>query len=207
MKPIESVPLATWAVEHLIPKPYNVALSGDLLEEVQSGRSIGWYWRQVVFAIGAESLKKSRAYALPLSFSMCWSMLYPAWQTSILRNQFTQSIFDRWSALDWPYSASLEIGSKILPAVTFIWLGFLVYLTLRMQRADEPSVFRILGSMSLSLNVLLVATIALHLYSQSSATYSHHLAVSVPITVSLFSALLSALPPPGNRQTTASFTT
>jgi hypothetical protein len=219
MKPTESVTLATWILEHLTPEPYNEALSGDLLEELRSGRPVGWYWRQLIFAIGVGFFKKSRDYALPLFFSTCWSMLYPAWQLSILKNQFTQSMSDRWSALDWPYSASLELGSGILPAATFIWLGFFVYLVLRALRGDKPSGFRILGSLSLSLNVLLIVTIGLSRYLGSSATYPHplarenfylspyHLAISIPLALSLFSALLSALPPPRKLQSTASFTT
>ncbi len=219
MKPIKSVALATWILEHLTFGYTREPLCGDLLEEFQFGRSAVWYWRQVLIAIAVGARGVAREFALPPVFSAGWSMLYPVWQLSILRNQFTQSMSDRWSALDWPYSASLELGSGILPAVTFIWLGFLVYLALRTQRADKPSAFRILGSISLSLNVLLIATIGLSRYSESSATYSHplarenfylppyHLAVSIPLALSLFSALLSALPPSGKRQSTASFTT
>lgn len=206
MKPMESVPLATWMLEHFTPKPYNEALSGDLLQELRSGRPVGWYWRQVLSAIGVGFLTKARDCAPPAIFSIGWSMFYPAWQLSLWRNQFTPSVFDRWSSLDWPYSASLELGSGILPAVTFILLGFSIYLVLRIQKADKPSGFRILGSLSLGLNVLLIATIGLSRYLGSSGTHlrslgrenfylsPYHLALSIPLALSLFSAIVSALP-------------
>lgn len=217
MKPIAFIPLATWMLDRLATKPHNNALSGDLLEELHAGRSASWYWRQVTSAIAISLVSRSRDYAAPLAFSACWSMIYPAWQLSIWRSPVTQSLFDRWSALDWPYSAAFTLGREILPALTFIWLGFFAYLLLRAFGAHKASGLRILGSLSLSLNVLLIATITLSVYLHSSGTDTnplarqsvylspYHLALSVPLALSLLSAILTALPLQQHR--TASYTT
>jgi hypothetical protein len=42
---------ATWMLKHLVLGDRNEALEGDLLEEFQRGRSVSWYWRQVLWAI------------------------------------------------------------------------------------------------------------------------------------------------------------
>jgi hypothetical protein len=68
MKRILSVALATWMLEHLTFGSRKESLSGDLLEELQSGRSVGWYWRQTLSAIAVSLSSKSRAYVLPLLF-------------------------------------------------------------------------------------------------------------------------------------------
>src|SRR6266478_5687261 len=43
--------LATWLVEHLMPRGRNEGLAGDLLEQFSHGRSAAWYWRQALAAI------------------------------------------------------------------------------------------------------------------------------------------------------------
>jgi len=43
--------LATWLLEQLSPVLKNAPLTGDLMEAFKQGRSSGWYWRQVLWAI------------------------------------------------------------------------------------------------------------------------------------------------------------
>lgn len=47
--------VAAWVLDRLGYTRANPALAGDLLEEIQSGRSAGWYWRQtfIVILLGA----------------------------------------------------------------------------------------------------------------------------------------------------------
>lgn len=43
--------LATWLLEQFFPVLQNAPLAGDLVESFKQGRSAGWYWRQVFWAI------------------------------------------------------------------------------------------------------------------------------------------------------------
>lgn len=205
MKPRESVAITTWMLEHLTFGFHSEALSGDLLEEFRSGRSAGWYRRQVASAIAVGVFRKSRDYALPLVFSTVWSMLYPAWWLSIVKVWSTQTVFERWATIDWPYSTSLHGVGEIIPAVTFVWLGFFVYLMLCTEVAHELSRLRLFASLSISFNVLLMTTIGLWMHLKSSGirlsyvarenfySDSHLIAISIPLALSLLSAILFAL--------------
>ena len=200
MKSIQSITVATWMLEHLAFGSDDEALSGDLLEELHSGRSAAWYWRQVLSAIGAGILRRSGTYALPLLFAAAWSTLYPAWR-AIGRVPLTQSIYERWASLDWPFSTSLTIVNGIVPAATFIWLGFFIYLMSRREMAHGMTGLRLLGSLSIALNVLLVTTIALA-YSginvrsvprENFLANPHLVAINIQLALGLFSAIVCAL--------------
>jgi len=211
MKPIPSVALATWMLEHVTFGSPNESLSGDLLEEFQSGRTAGWYWRQALTAIVITLSSKSRAYVLPLVFSAGWSILYPAMWLSITKSRLIQDLLGRMAAHDWPYSTGLHFVSATIPAAMFVWIGFSLYLASCNQLARQLSTLRILGSLSISLNVLFVATMGQHLRNSdidvrnvSRENFNSHLiALSVPLALSLFSALVCALPPVRRRYRTA----
>jgi hypothetical protein len=210
MKPPTTVALATWVLEHLTFRSDTEALSGDLLEELRAGRSNAWYWRQVLLAIGIRIWIATSQYGLPLIFSAAWSILYPLWRI-IGRNWLLQELIrklvhampDRWVAHAWPYSTMLDLADGILPAITFIWLGLLVYLISR--PTGVPS-FRIFLGLSTSLSVLLVATIGLfyHLKNpvidvpsiNNEAFYSlfRLFAINIPVASSLLAAILSVFP-------------
>jgi hypothetical protein len=201
MKRILSVALATWMLEHLTFGSRKESLSGDLLEELQSGRSVGWYWRQALSAIAVSLSSKSRAYVLPLLFSAGWSMLYPVLWPSILHSRVTQTVLERMAERDWPYSSAMQGVSVNIPAAMFVWIGFFVYLTLRSQMGRQLSRLRLLVSLSISFNVLFIAIIGEHLsysgidlgnVSQKNFD-SHFVAISIPLALSLFSALVCAL--------------
>jgi hypothetical protein len=205
MKPTDSVAFATWMLEHLTFGSPNEALSGDLLEEFQHGSSAGWYWRQVLSAIVVAAMTKTRAHTLPLLFSIGWSVLYPVWWLSIAANHLTQTFFAQWSTHDWPYSTALNGVGQTLPAITFVWLGFVLYLMIRTERGHPLSWFRLFASLSLSLNVLILSSIGLWLplnRANAHLSYvagkelfmsSHLMAISVPLALSLFCAISVAL--------------
>lgn len=205
MKPDLAVALATWMLEHLTFGRDHDSLFGDLLEELGAGRSTGWYLRQVSMAIGVGLGESIREYATPLIFSAGWSTLFPLWR-SMGRNRFIHP--DQWVTLSWPYSTMLYLAEGILPAVTFVWLGLLVYLLglLRLRRVAELSPFRVIMGLSTSLSVLLSATMGLFYYLKNPVINVQYVAtegfyslfhistINVPLTFSLLAAILSLLP-------------
>jgi hypothetical protein len=207
MKPNMAVALATWMLEHLTFRRDHESLSGDLLEELGNGRSVSWYLRQVSMAIGIGVCESFREYIAPLVFSAAWSTLYPLWR-HMGRNRFIHQTPDQWVTLGWPYSTMMDLAEGILPAVTFVWLGLLVYLLvlLQLRRAGELSPFRITMGLSASLSVLLSATMGLSYYLKSpminvqnvatEGFYSlfHISSINIPMTFSLLAAILSVLP-------------
>jgi hypothetical protein len=78
--------IAVWLFEHL---GFDGALSGDLLEECTRGRSVIWYWRQVLIAIWVgmwgtirdHKLMALRAvatgFAMELLFLFLWNQFNP----------------------------------------------------------------------------------------------------------------------------------
>ena len=205
MRPTESVTLATWMLEHLTFGPNREALTGDLLEELRHGRSASWYRREVASAIGIGVLTRSRDYGLPLVFSFAWSMLYPLWWLCIIKAPLTHTMLVRWTTTDWPLSTSLEVVGQIIPAIAFVWLGLLAYLLLCTAGTHKPSALRLLASLSIGLNVLLITTIGLwshinpngihlsYVARENFSFHSHLIAISLPLALSLFSAISSAL--------------
>ena len=194
------VAFAGWILEHFTFGSHNEALAGDLLEELHSGRSVSWYWRQVFAAIAIRVCEALRASAVPLIFSVAWTMLYPAWR-SIASDRLIHAIPDTSSLLAWPCSALAQIGYGVVPGVMFVWLGFTVYLLLRRERTG----YGLIRGFSQSLTALLVATIILVLYlkdpkadleyvTRDDFYLTFHLwNVSIPLVLSLLAALF-ALP-------------
>jgi hypothetical protein len=204
MRPIKFITLATWMVEHLTFGPRNEALSGDLLEELQLGRSVAWYWRQVLIAIAIGASNLASEVALPAVFAVAWTMLYPAWRFAG-GDIFSFVVSDPWNAHSWPSSALLEVGFGVIPAVTFVWAGFLVYLLCRRELIRELLPIQLVQALSTSLTVLLAVTLAMvkHLRDPNVDLilvtrpdfYAriHFFNVSIPLCFSLLAALLFTL--------------
>lgn len=196
MKRSGFVALATWMVEHLSLGLHNEALTGDLLEELQRRQSAGWYWRQVWSSIAAGVLSRLRDWALPLVFCAGWSGLYRGWNslsTAALASAMPHGV----PALAWPYSALLPLSCGMVPAVTFIWFGFLVYVLSRPVILQDVTLPRLLWGLSASLNVLLVSTVVLlrhfrdlHPLMRGDFYFAFRfLSISVPVALSLLAAL------------------
>lgn len=207
MKSPESVALASWLLKHFTFGRDREALTGDLMEELRSGRSTTWYWRQTLSAIGVGLLRRSRDYVLALVFSIAWGMFYPAWRLCLTSINLAHILPQRWTAIDWPYSTALHGVIELLPALIFVWLGLFLYLLLRVERASEFSAVRLLASLSISLNILFMAIIVMRIHLQPTGaglgdmsnenlvSTSHLVAICIPLILSLFSAIASLLPP------------
>jgi non-heme chloroperoxidase len=205
MRLIHSVVLATWMLEHLAFGSDNEALSGDLLEELQLGRSALWYWRQVLAVIAIQACCAARRLAVPVAFSAGWAMLYPAWGF-ITRISGVHVGTDEGTWLAWPSSALVQIGYGVIPGVLLVWVGFFVFLLFRTGAGTELREGGLLRGLSQSLTVLFLSTILLLFYLRhpqvdlASVTRSdfytvfHLCNISVPIALSVLAAVLALDP-------------
>jgi hypothetical protein len=200
MKTMRSVGLANWMLTHCTFGCYDESLIGDLLEELRAGRSVVWYWRQVISAIAVAVSNRSRAYVAPLMFSAGWSMLYSALWPFLLDSRAVHRIVHRMTAYDLPFSTAWSGVGALAPVVLFIWIGFFVYRAVFDPMGSKSGTMRVLGSLSISLNVLLVICIGQHLQGSGidlskvsrENSNSHLFALTIPIVLSLFSALVCA---------------
>lgn len=126
MSRIEPPPIATWMLEHLTPADCDEALAGDLLEVYRSGRSSGWFWRQVLVVCVIAWIRSLRPRVPLLIFALLWSALAPSWIVlfeGIENHSATAAVL----RTHWPLAAALW---TVLNAV-FLWSGMLVYFAAR----------------------------------------------------------------------------
>lgn len=76
MKSLQPPSGPTWLLIRLGHR--NDALTGDLIEEYSQGRSVAWYWRQVLVAIVVDFGKEVRAHKLLAlrAIAVGWTALY-----------------------------------------------------------------------------------------------------------------------------------
>ena len=197
--------ITTWLLDHLTSGSHRDALSGDLLEELRAGRSSRWHQRQVLTAIGIELWERLRDHAQPIVFSTGWSALYPIWQF-LAHGRLSHANADRWISLPWPYSSCAEIASGVAPAITFVWLGLFLYLFAFPHKGRGLSPLSLALGLSTSVSVLLITTFAALQYlshpgialtdvgQQDFYLTFHLLTISIPLTLTLLTAILLALP-------------
>jgi hypothetical protein len=120
MKRTEPPFIATWILERLTPGNSNDALLGDLLEEFRSGRSAGWYWRQVLAAVANGCFREMRVHWLVVVFAALWVIPAQAWWS-----------FASWFAIHcaglivpWPYSNMIGMAVVIFES---LWAGLAFY--------------------------------------------------------------------------------
>lgn len=202
MKSARVVAVGTWMVDHLTFGLTNEALSGDLLEEMESGRSAAWYWRQVCSAIATALLSRLGGLTRLLIYCAAWTLLYPAWNL-LSKAVLVRAVPAGLNDLAWPQSALVPICYGIVPALAFVWLGFFVYALLRIRTSHWLTAHRVLWGASVSLNVLLLSTqLLLWHFRQSRIDLDplmrpdfyfafHLLSISIPLALSLFAGLVS----------------
>jgi len=114
--------LAAWMLERFVARR-NDALTGDLLEAFRSGRSAGWYWRQVLVAIAFGFSQELRTHWMALLFAGLWTVPVPVFELHVVR-RVAESVFfsQRWQ-LSWPYSTICELGLIHGCYLLYIWSG------------------------------------------------------------------------------------
>jgi len=115
--------LATWMLDHLTPADRDEALAGDLLEVFRSGRSNGWYWRQVIAACAVAWFRSLRSRLPLLGFALLWSTLAPAW-VALLEKGADRPLIAIVLNQHWLLAAALWVGLS----AAFLWCGMLLYI-------------------------------------------------------------------------------
>lgn len=122
-----------WMLEHLNAGKRNDALNGDLVEEFRRGRSVVWYWRQVLAALLIGWVKNVRDHRNLMVFTALWSILAPGWTLIALRAaQHQAEAWHIWQ-LNWPWSSLCSVMMFFAPGLIFIWLGMAFYLVAQMR--------------------------------------------------------------------------
>jgi hypothetical protein len=118
--------LTAWMLEHLVPAGRNEALEGDLLEELEAGRSSSWYWRQVLRIITITWRVEILDHRIALVFATLWSMLAPTWLALVYTKDF-RGLVATAQQLDWPWSAICPVCLWLSMLLAFLWTGVLLF--------------------------------------------------------------------------------
>lgn len=78
MKSTEPSNLASWLLNHQIGGYRTESLAGDLVEEYSRGRSRGWLWGQLLFALARGTARAVRLYGLRFlgALAVGWGILF-----------------------------------------------------------------------------------------------------------------------------------
>src|ERR1700754_297362 len=125
MKPNIFVRFAVWMIDRKRDQAQGHSLAGDLLEELEAGRSMSWFCLQVSAAILIRVRTLTYRCLLLLAFSAGWSVLYPLWRSACIGG-LAYSL-DRLKSLHWPWTSLLPLIYGLVPALLFVWLGFVTY--------------------------------------------------------------------------------
>jgi hypothetical protein len=113
-------------LEHLVPAGRNEALEGDLLEELESGRSSSWYWRQVLRSLTIQWQQEILGHRMALVFATLWSMLAPTWLGLVYTKEF-RGLVATAQRFDWPWSAICPAFLWLSMLLVFLWTGMLLF--------------------------------------------------------------------------------
>jgi hypothetical protein len=122
--------IATWMLEHLTFGKKSEALVGDLFEEFNRGRTVSWYWRQVLVAIAVGFAGELRTQWPAIFYATLCAMPVPAYWMLTIDKVMDNPFFTRRWHLAWPYSTIVDQvlfwGSHLI----YIWFALIIYFLL-----------------------------------------------------------------------------
>jgi len=129
---------ATWMLERLTRSTRNEALAGDLLEELNAGRSHSWYRWQVLSAIALHWSQEVWRRRIPFLFAAIWCLLSPAWQLLWIRGLFQGNLVGHIWRIPWPWSTICAFTISGFESLLFVWMGASVYLFISLFSFGRP---------------------------------------------------------------------
>ena len=110
--------MATWLLEQFSPVLENAPLAGDLIEAFKQGRSAGWYWRQVFWAllVALPNLLRKKwgclAYAVSWSglISAAWISMLPIYGRPRSALPLVFALLAKGWGFEWPWSMVYQIA-------------------------------------------------------------------------------------------------
>lgn len=161
MKQRKPPAFARWMLHQLMPGEADEALTGDLLEDFHSGRSVAWYWRQAVSAIFIRWAVELRVRRTMLLFAALWAMLAPAWLLTVTHIEQFAHLGPRFAQLNWPWNSLGNFASMLAANLFFLWTGIALYLLPKAWRNGKLRVRPLAHGIAASLPVILVLWLAL----------------------------------------------
>jgi len=130
MKTSKPPRLATWILEHLVLATDKDVLAGDLLEEFEDRRSVGWYWRQVLIAVFVGFSKELSRQWRAAGFAVVWTLASVIALRLWYQSPLFHSMFGSALRHDWPESGVLTTALQFSPQILIFWLGLGLYLVM-----------------------------------------------------------------------------
>jgi len=153
--------LATWLLQHFTFGEVDEALAGDLLEELRSGRSAGWYWGQVLAAISVSWRRDAISCSSACSFAALWAILTPSWLLVVSQLEQKFHFHAHIWRMDWPWSTILDLGALLLANLAYILAGIALFLLADLWLRRNLHTAAFLRGMRASLPVMVALSAAL----------------------------------------------
>jgi hypothetical protein len=156
--------MATWLLEQFSPVLENAPLAGDLIEAFKQGRSAGWYWRQVFWALLVASPNLLRKKWGCLAYAVSWSGLISAAWISMLPIHgrgsslpVVYALLEKCWRFEWPWSQVYHIAFVTAFEATIVAFALGAYLAF--FRIWNPR--KILQALILLIAVLAISNLAI----------------------------------------------
>ena len=195
MKSSKLPAFATWLVEHVIPGDNNEALAGDLMEQLRQGRSVSWYWRQVLGAILVGWSKELRILWTAVGITMVWTLGISKYYGRLWVYAQSQAYTIWGMRHGWTLGITFEIeGFTVFNALPLalavcMYLGLTRMFSLRRFLRGFSA-----GLLTLALGIYICVIQSPKWLLHHKETFVGHLVASLPVLFGLFVSMWAAKP-------------
>jgi hypothetical protein len=190
MKSSKAPALATWLVEHLLPRGKGEVLAGDLLEQFNQGRSAAWYWRQVLVSLFVIFSKELSILWVAAGFTVIWISVFAVslqWLLLLSHSLPFQAVFSWGVTLAWPISEVFALmwftALNVLPLLISLTIYLGAMKCLNVRRLLQGLLMGVIVS---PLGYITGMLLPVHFLARSLAGF---VVVSIPLFLSLLVSL------------------